>query len=128
MPYDAASGTYILPTVDVIAESWTGEPGALPTTPLDSSAQAPTAPTDSGFWYNFDTGLATLFGGLEKTLGLYTAYVYAKQRARTGQVLTSPEQTAGQTYLMGEAFGQSGILWIVILVGLVVVLMFAIKT
>ena len=116
MPYDAASGTYILPSVDVIAEPW------------QSASSIPTAPTDSGFWYNFDTGLATLFGGLEKTLGLYTAYEYAKQRARTGQVLTSPEEAAGQTYLMGQAFGQGGILWIVILVGLVVALIFAIKT
>ena len=66
MPYDATSDPYDLSTVDVTA--------------------LPDIPTDSDFWYNFDTGLATLFGGLEKTLGLYTAYEYAKQRARTGQV------------------------------------------
>ena len=108
MPYDATSDPYDLSTVDVTA--------------------LPTIPTDSEFWNNFNTALETLFRGAEKTLGLYTAYEYAKQRARTGQVLTSPEQAAGQTYLMGEAFGQAGILWIVILVGLVIVLMFAIKT
>ena len=108
MPYDATSDPYDLSTIDVTA--------------------LPDTPSDSGFWNNFDTALETLFGGLEKTLGLYTAYEYAKQRARTGEVLTSPGQAAGQTYLIGEAFGQAGILWIVILVGLVIVLMFAIKT
>ena len=108
MPYDATSDPYDLSTIDVTA--------------------LPDIPTDSEFWNNFETAFEILLGGAEKTLGLYTAYEYARQRARTGEVLTSPGQTAGQTYLMGEAFGQGGILWIVILVGLVVVLMFAIKT